>query len=183
MIAVLVLLQLIWVQPDAQRTPGKVNPDVTQGNIAENICSNTWSTRQVRPPGDYTRKLKLDQMQQYGDTVPDEAGRCFPGSNNPKCYEEDHLISLQAGGHPTDPENLWPQPYNSEINGQIVGARQKDLVESFIHDEICFAIPDSRKNSKIYHPHSGLTSKRGQEILAKDWFTCYLSMVRGEDCK
>src|SRR6266700_4885170 len=69
-----------------------------------------------------------------------------------------------------------------EINGQIVGARQNDLVESFIHDEICFAIPDSRKNSKIYHPHSGLTLKRGQEILAKDWFTCYLSMVRGEDC-
>ena len=122
-------------------------------------------------------------MQQYGDTVPDAAEACVPRSNNPKCYEEDHLIWLQAGGHPTDPENLWPQPYNSEINGQIVGARQKDLVESFIHDEICFAIPDSRKNSKIYHPHSGLTLKRGHEILAKDWFTCYLSMVRREDCK
>jgi hypothetical protein len=113
----------------------------------------------------------------------DEAERCLPRSNNPKCYEEDHLISLQAGGHPTDAENLWPQPYNSEINRQIVGARQKDLVESFIHDEICFAIPDSRKNSKVYHPHSGLELKRGQEILAKDWFTCYLSVVRGEDCK
>jgi len=100
MIAVLVLLQLMWIQPDAQRTPGKVNPDITQGNIADNICSNKWSTGQIRPLSDYTRDLKLDQMQQYRDTIPDEAERCVPRSNNPKCYEEDHLISLQAGGHP-----------------------------------------------------------------------------------
>jgi len=25
--------------------------------------------------------------------------------------------------------------------------------------------------------------KRGQEILAKEWFTCYESMVNGQDCK
>src|SRR5436309_11017044 len=37
----------------------------------------------------------IHQMQQYGDTVPDDAKRCVPRSNNPKCYEEDHLISLQ----------------------------------------------------------------------------------------
>src|SRR5206468_1763414 len=85
MIAVLVLLQLMWIQPDAQRTPGKVNPDITQGNIADNICSNKWSTGQIRPLSDYTRKLKLDQMQQYGDSVPDEAERCVSRSNNPKC--------------------------------------------------------------------------------------------------
>ena len=55
MSAVLVLLQLMWIQPDAQRTPGKVNAEITQGNIADNICSNKWSTRKVRPPTDYTR--------------------------------------------------------------------------------------------------------------------------------
>src|SRR5438093_10552346 len=110
-------------------------------------------------------------MKQYGDAVPDEA--CVPRSNNPKCYEEDHLISLEAGGHPTDPENLWPQPYNSKINGQIVGARQKDFVEGFIHDEICFATPDSPKNWKIYDPHTGIPWKLGQEILAEDYLTGY----------
>jgi len=25
--------------------------------------------------------------------------------------------------------------------------------------------------------------KRGQEILAKEWFTCYENMVKGQDCK
>ncbi len=160
-----------------------MNPEITQTNIGKNICNRKWSTRQVRPSSSYTRKLKFDPMQQYGDTVADEAQRCVLRSNNPKCYEEDHLISLEAGGHPTGPENLWPEEYNSKINGQIVGARQKDLVEGFIHDEICFAIPDSPRNSKIYHPHSGITLKRGQEILAKDWFRCYQNMVRGQDCK
>jgi hypothetical protein len=28
---------------------------------------------------------------------------------NPKDYEEDHLISLELGGAPRDPKNLWPQ--------------------------------------------------------------------------
>src|SRR3954447_16464956 len=26
-------------------------------------------------------------------------------------YQEDHLISLEIGGDPTDPRNLWPEPY------------------------------------------------------------------------
>ena len=26
-------------------------------------------------------------------------------------YQEDHLISLELGGNPTDPRNLWPEPY------------------------------------------------------------------------
>src|SRR5436309_10572152 len=96
---------------NAQRTPRKPNPDINQNNIARNICSKKWSTDQVRPPSSYTSKLKLVQTQQYGDTVADNRQRCVPGSNNPKCYEEDHLISLEVGGHPTDPENLWPEPY------------------------------------------------------------------------
>ena len=25
-------------------------------------------------------------------------------------YQEDHLISLELGGHPTDRRNLWPEP-------------------------------------------------------------------------
>jgi len=36
MSAVLVLLQLMWIQPDAQRTPGKVNAEITQGR---KMCS------------------------------------------------------------------------------------------------------------------------------------------------
>jgi hypothetical protein len=65
------------------------------------------------------------------------------------CYEEDHLISLENGGNPTDPRNLWPEPYNTMVGGVIMGAHQKDVVEGFIHDEICHDIPGARKNSYI----------------------------------
>src|ERR1039458_2597196 len=43
-------------------TPGAANPDVTQRNIQENICSRQWSTKQIRPPGEYTSKLKRKQL-------------------------------------------------------------------------------------------------------------------------
>lgn len=47
-------------------------------------------------------------------------------------YEEDHLIPLEVGGNPTDPNNLWPEPY-AEPNG----ARDKDKVENSLHDRVC----------------------------------------------
>ena len=62
----------------------------------------------------------------------------MPNSDNMACYEEDHLISLEAGGNPTDPRNLFPEPYNTRVGGVIMGAHQKDVVEGFIHDEICY---------------------------------------------
>ena len=81
-------------------TPGVVNPDVTQATIAETICRRGW-TRTIRPPVDYTNELKLEQMKAYR-----RAG-------SPSDYQEDHLISLELGGHPTDPRNLWPEPLAS----------------------------------------------------------------------
>ena len=98
------------------------------------------------------------------------------------CYEEDHLIPLEDGCDPTDPRNLWPEPYNTHVGGVIMGARQKDVVEAFIHDEICYDIPGSKKNSYIPATTS-ITLKRGQGILSGDWFACYESIKRGEPCK
>ena len=46
----------------------------------------------------------------------------------PSAYQEDHLISLELGGDPTDPRNLWPEPYpraaavdkiENELNAQV----------------------------------------------------------------
>jgi hypothetical protein len=62
--------------PDSVRTPGYANPDITQDNIAENLCSPTWSTRTIRPPTSYTNPLKLKQMAAYGDSVSDPTGAC-----------------------------------------------------------------------------------------------------------
>jgi hypothetical protein len=78
-------------------TPGVLNPDVTQATIGATICRRGW-TRTIRPPTDYTNPLKLEQMKAY-----DRRG-------SPSDYQEDHLISLGLGGHPTDPRNLWPEP-------------------------------------------------------------------------
>jgi hypothetical protein len=36
--------------------------------------------------------------------------RQYHESGSPSRYEEDHLIPLELGGHPTSPRNLWPEP-------------------------------------------------------------------------
>jgi len=99
--------------------PGYPNPDVTQDNIQETVCMPGW-TKTIRPPASYTNKLKRQQMA------------AFHLDGEPADYEEDHLISLELGGHPTDPRNLWPEPYAPKP-----GAREKDQVENFLHREVC----------------------------------------------
>jgi hypothetical protein len=100
---------------DRVRTPGVLNADVTQANIRSTICRHGW-TATIRPPSSYTDDLKRKQMRQYGET----------GSLSD--YQEDHLISLELGGNPTDPRNLWPEPYprasavdqiENELNAQV----------------------------------------------------------------
>jgi hypothetical protein len=107
---------------------------------------------------------------------------CVSHSDNMACYEEDHLISLEDGGDPKDPNNLWPEPYYTQVGGVTMGAFQKDVVEEFIHDEICYDIPNSKKNSNIPATTS-VTLKRGQEILAWDWYACYLAIKDGKPCR
>ena len=97
-------------------TPGVLNPDVTQAMIRATICVHGW-TRTIRPPTDYTSRLKLDQMRAYG----------LRGS--PADFQEDHLISLELGGHPTDPRNLWPEPYPR--------AADVDRIENDLNAAVC----------------------------------------------
>src|SRR2546429_8442896 len=85
-------------QADFLRTPGVLNPDVTQETIGSTICVRGW-TKTVRPPTSYTNELKLRQLREYGQTRP------------PSAYQEDHFVSLELGGDPTDPRNLWPEPH------------------------------------------------------------------------
>jgi len=104
------------VVADPARTPGVLNPDVTQATIATTICMQGW-TRTVRPPTEYTNALKLSQMRAYGET------------GSPSGFQEDHLISLELGGHPTDPRNLWPEPYPR--------AAQVDAIENELNAQVC----------------------------------------------
>jgi hypothetical protein len=105
-------------QADAARTPGVLNPDVTQANIRTTICVRGW-TRTIRPPTSYTNALKERQMREYG----------VGGSLSD--YQEDHLISLELGGHPTDPRNLWPEPYPR--------ASAVDSIENDLNAKVCSA--------------------------------------------
>jgi hypothetical protein len=47
----------------------------------------------------------------------------------PSDYQEDHLISLELGGNPTDPRNLWPEPYPR--------AADVDKIENQLNDKVC----------------------------------------------
>ena len=96
-------------------------------------------------------------------------------------YEENHLISLENGGHPRDPRNLWPEPYKTQIDGQTVGARQKDTVENYIHNAICFDVPGHKSHGTA--AHASMTLQRGQAILAGDWYACFVTIKKGQDCK
>ena len=183
------------IYPDPARTPGAANPHVTQRNIQDTICNPQWSTKLIRPPSEYTSRLKRKQLREYGDAVHQtraelinpktgkvDTTRCVARSNNMACYEEDHLVPLEDDGDPVDPRNLWPEPYNTHVGGVIMGARQKDVVEAFIHDKICHDIPNSKKTSYVPATTS-ITLRRGQKILSGDRYACYESIKKGEPCK
>jgi hypothetical protein len=109
----------VAVRASWRLTPGVLNPDVTQATIRSTICKKGW-TRTVRPPVSYTDDLKRRGLRAYGLRGP------------PSHFQEDHLISLELGGNPTDPRNLWPEPYprassvdriENELNAQVCSGR------------------------------------------------------------
>ena len=137
--------------PDHDMTPGWTNPAITQGNIKKTICVSGY-TATIRPSDSYTDKLKIQQIKQYGYA-----------DTNPAHYEEDHLISLQLGGSPEDPRNLWPQPYLGAC-----GARVKDVIETKLKRLVC--------DGKI-------TLAEAQREIATDWISAYKEYVDPKGCE
>jgi hypothetical protein len=119
---------------DLSLTPGVVNSDVTQANIAATICKPGW-TRTIRPSTGYTNALKVKQMREYG-----------VGGSLTR-YQTDHLISLELGGHSTDPRNLWPEPYPR--------AAEMDSIENDLNAKVCsgeISLADGQqRESEIKH--------------------------------
>jgi hypothetical protein len=97
-------------------TPGVLNPAVTQATLRSTVCKAGW-TRTIRPPVSYTNALKTRQL----------AAAHLRGP--PSAYQEDHLISLELGGSPTDPRNLWPEPYPR--------AAAVDRIENDLNHRVC----------------------------------------------
>lgn len=112
-----------WAQqgyiPDHERTPGAINPEITQDNIAQTVCTPGY-TKRIRPPSSYTNRLKAHQMHELD----------LPGSVHD--YHEDHLVPLCVGGHPSDPRNLWPEPIAGRWSTSV-----KDQLESSVCRQVC----------------------------------------------
>ncbi len=93
-----------------------------------------WTTT-VRPPTSVTNRLKRQLDLAYGLATTTRA-------------ELDHLVSLELGGAPDDPRNLWVEP------GSI--PNPKDGVENKLNDAVC----------------SGLVALAvAQRVIAADWVT------------
>lgn len=123
--------------PDPICTPGVADPRVTQANILTTICVSGYTTK-IRPSTAYTDALKAQQIKAYGYT-----------DTNLADYEEDHLIPLEIGGHPTDPKNLWPEPLSGTYS-----ATKKDGVENSLHNRVCSGL---------------MTLRAAQAAIAKNW--------------
>lgn len=132
--------------PDPAVTPGAIDPAITQANIASTICNSAWSTRAVRPPSRYTSALKRRQLAdpRYQDKMP-------------RHFEEDHLVSLELGGAPRDPRNLWPEAYAGPC-----GARVKDVLEDRLHRLVCAG---------------ELPLAAAQAAISSDWVAAYRRYV------
>lgn len=106
--------------PDFHMTPGAINRDVTQANLAQTVCVKGYS-KSIRPPANFTNRLKKRQILEYGFA-----------DRNPKHYEEDHLIPLSIGGAPNAAGNLWP-----EVRASEWGAARKDQLEFVLYKMVC----------------------------------------------
>lgn len=138
-----VVFSLDRALPNRRLTPGALNAAVTQGNIRETICVRGY-TKSIRPPEDYTEKLKRRGIHRYGYS-----------DFRLRDYEEDHLVSLELGGSATDPHNLWPEPHHV-IGGW--GSYAKDRLENKLHTLVC---------------RGRLPLAQAQRDIAGDWIAAY----------
>ncbi len=143
-----------WVVQNKVVTPGVLNKSVTQANIATTVCKSGW-TATIRPTVTYTNKLKETQLKTTYSAYVSIWGIL------PSAYEEDHLISLQLGGDPSNPKNLWPEPYAG------IGARKKDVVETALKRLVC----------------AGTLKLADAQKAILDWPTAYKKYVIPADIK
>lgn len=130
--------------PDAACTPGVTSPAVTQATIGSTICKQGGYTSAIRPPVNITGKEKTENAKSYG----------YAGPMGDAEY--DHLISLQLGGDPNDPRNLWVEPPSPDHVPGKGPNNPKDAVETHLHAAIC-------KNQ--------VTLAAAQQAVAGDWTT------------
>jgi len=131
--------------PDPRCTPGATNPRVTQADLASTSCKSGY-TAAIRPPASITGREKKASEAAYG----------FTGKASTTEY--DHLISLELGGDPNSPLNLWPEPNKARAPGVN---NPKDGVEGTLKALVCNAV-----HGKAYLPLA-----KAQYLIATNWTT------------
>ncbi|GGU67430.1 hypothetical protein GCM10010211_35890 [Streptomyces albospinus] len=134
--------------PDPKCTPGATNPKVTPQTLKATICSSGY-TKGIRPPVSITNREKAANAKSYGYTGPMHDA------------EYDHLISLQLGGDPNDPRNLWVEPPSPGHKPGAGPNNPKDGVENKLKAAICSGKADLVK---------------AQQVIAHDWTTALSSL-------
>ena len=126
--------QVLGPLPDHDCTPGAIFSDATK----EEICVQGY-TKTVRS---VSTSLREKVFAEYGISYPQPYGS----------YEVDHLIPLALGGN-NDVSNLFPEsaePYS--------GFKEKDVVENYLHEEVCAG---------------GIDLATAHATIATDWLLIY----------
>ncbi|WP_204982075.1 hypothetical protein [Streptomyces mobaraensis] len=135
--------------PDPRCTPGAVSPAVTPSTLTQTICRPSGYTKSIRPPVSVTGPEKRANAASYG----------YTGDLHDAEY--DHLVSLELGGDPNDPRNLWVEPPSPGHRPGGGPNNPKDQVESKLHTAIC----------------SGRVQIRdAQRAIATDWTTALTTL-------
>lgn len=131
---------------EAQSLPNKkLTPGAVRTTSAKDVCSGV-STKAYRHT---TASMKKKVCAEYG------IQKGCPG----KAQEIDHLISLELGGA-DDIKNLWPEKYSP-----IPGAHQKDLVENYLHKQVCAG---------------AITLPEAQREISTNWLAVYRKMAKSQ---
>lgn len=145
--------------PDPQCTPG-----ATDGGLPETALCPVAHTSTVRPPTTYTEPLKREELGLIA--APAGVPVYEVGVKTLGAYELDHLISLEIGGAPRSPANLWPEPWERDAQHPDGfaqpghGAQTKDKVENELHRRVC----------EPAGTPSHMTLAEAQHLIATDWF-------------
>lgn len=137
--------QLWAANPDQPLPDPKLTPGVALKVTTKQVCVPGYATSVRNVPESEKRKVYAE----YG--VVDKPGWA----------EVDHDVSLELGGS-NDIRNLWPEPYDLNVNGYQMGAHEKDRAEDATARAVC---------------RGDISLQDAQRQIAKDWTVLYRRFV------
>lgn len=141
-----------WVLPNQSMSPGAIGTtDITR------LCPHVDPALEAARP-DSSQKAAI--YRAYGLSYPQAPG----------AYELDHIVPIELGGAPDDPENLYPEPNApadpaTERKYHLSPAfvhNPKDILEDVLHQDVC---------------SGGVALSVAQQAMASDWRLAYIKYV------